>query len=99
MKSRDRTFNISRRLVLKKGMLVVAGVAVAGTLLRSPGAAAAGKASKSTMMYMDKPHGNQDCSNCIHFVPGAKKSADGTCTVVEGSISPHGWCVAYGPKS
>jgi len=105
MKNRDRTFNVSRRLILKKGVIAVAGVAGAGALLRSSVVTAAaeattsGKASKSGMMYQDKPHGDQDCSNCIHFIPGATKSADGACTVVDGSISPQAWCIAYAPKN
>lgn len=98
MKSTNSKFDASRRSVLKSGMTLATGIVTAGTLLRSSPARAA-KAPKTTMMYQDKPHGDQKCSNCIHFVPGPKPSADGTCLVVEGSISPEGWCVVYAPKS
>jgi hypothetical protein len=31
-------------------------------------------------------------------VPGANASAQGTCKVVDGPISPKGWCIAYAKK-
>lgn len=98
MKSKEGKFDASRRSALRSGAALIAGVAAAGALLRSPEAQAS-KAPKATMMYQDKPHGNQRCDNCIHFVPGKTPTADGTCAVVEGRISPHGWCVAYAPKA
>jgi hypothetical protein len=60
---------------------------------------AAASGAKSTMMYRNKPHKNLDWSNCIHFISGTTKSVDGTCTVVDGSISPQGWCIVYVQKS
>lgn len=98
MTSRERKFDAGRRSALRTGAALVAGVASAGALLRSAPARAA-KAPKATMMYQDKPHGEQRCDNCIHFVAGKTPTANGTCAVVEGSISPHGWCVAYAPKA
>jgi hypothetical protein len=35
------------------------------------------------------------------FVQGAigtSASAEGTCKIVAGAISPHGWCIAYSKK-
>lgn len=98
MKRHDPKFDASRRSILKSGVALAAGIAAGGALLNSPRAMAA-KAPKAAMMYQDKPHGKQECSNCIHFVPGDKPSADGTCTVVDGNISPQGWCVVYAPKA
>jgi hypothetical protein len=51
------------------------------------------------MKYQDKPNGDQQCNNCQFFVPGKKSQDNGTCQVVEGSISPQGWCTAYSKKS
>ncbi len=82
---------ISRRTVLK-GVAAVAGVALASVFT---GRAHAEKASKAAMKYQDKPNGDQKCSNCKFFVPGKTPAAEGTCQVVEGSISPQGWCTAY----
>lgn len=94
----DKRFNPARRAIIKKGVAVAAGVVATGVLLNTRQAHAA-KASKSAMMYMDKPHGKQQCSGCVQFIPGKTATADGTCQVVAGSISPHGWCVAFTPKS
>lgn len=34
----------------------------------------------------------------MQFIPG-ESSANGTCKIVEGSISPKGWCMNFTPKS
>lgn len=98
MKDREEAVNASRRSFFKKGAAVTVGALTTGALLKTQQAKAA-KASKSAMMYQDKPHGNQDCAHCVHYVPGSSPKADGTCTIVAGSISPHGWCVAFAPTS
>ena len=47
------------------------------------------KASQASVQYQNQPKGEQKCSNCIHFVgPNA-------CKVVEGEISPEGWCAIW----
>lgn len=93
----DKSFNASRRLVMKRGVGMAATVLAAGVLLKSRVAEAA-KAAKSEMGYQNKPLGKAQCSSCVHFAPGPKPSANGTCNVVAGSISPHGWCVAFTHK-
>lgn len=60
--------------------------------------AEAGKVSKAAMAYRNSPHDGHSCSGCIYFRPGASASASGTCAVVAGSISPHGYCIAFTPK-
>ncbi len=87
----DLNRKISRRTLLK-GAAVAMGLALASTLT---GKARAAKSSKASMKYQDKPNGDQKCSNCKFFVPGKTPTAEGTCQVVEGSISPQGWCTAY----
>ena len=47
------------------------------------------------MKYQDQPNNGQRCDACLQFVPGA----NGTCKVVEGPISPGGWCIAFAKKS
>ncbi len=86
---------ISRRTLLK-GAVVVTGVALVSAFT---GKARAAKSSKAAMKYQDKPNGDQMCSSCRFFIPGKTPTANGTCQVVEGSISPHGWCTAYNKKS
>lgn len=89
----DRRKQLSRRAVLKGGVVLLAGLAAIPVV-----AAEAGKAPKAAMQYQDKPKGDQQCSNCSHFIPGSSPTAMGQCTVVAGDISPHGWCVAYAKK-
>ncbi|SDG83282.1 high-potential iron-sulfur protein [Nitrosomonas sp. Nm132] len=59
----------------------------------------AAKASKEAMQYRNNPNGKEKCSNCMQFIPGKTPEVSGECKVVEGSISPEGWCNAYAPKS
>lgn len=60
----------------------------------APEAPAAGtpqpaKVSQASVQYQDQPHGAQKCANCIQFIqPNA-------CKVVEGVISPEGWCALW----
>lgn len=92
--------NASRRALLKNGvMLAAVGAAASAGLLGVSPAKAQSKASQATMMYQDKPHGSDACSNCIHYVAGKNPKSNGACTVVDGSISPSGWCVAFAAKS
>jgi len=99
MKKHTVEFDIRRRALLKGGMAVAAIGAVAATgLLTSAPARAQAKASKATMMYQSTPHGKDACANCIHFAPGKTPKSGGNCNVVEGSISPSAWCVAYAAK-
>ena len=54
--------------------------------------ARAQKASKADMKYQDTPKGDQKCSNCQYIV------GTNACGIVEGTISPEGWCVAWNKK-
>lgn len=85
----------SRRELIKF-MVLGATIPFMGGLINK---AEAAKASKALMKYQDKPNGNEKCSNCIQFIPGKTPEANGECKVVEGSISPQGWCTAYAPES
>jgi len=89
----DQRKQLSRRSVLK-GAALLAGIAVIPVV-----AEAAGSVSKAAMQYQDHPKGEQECSNCLQFIPGKSAAAMGECKVVAGEISPKGWCVAYVKKS
>lgn len=93
----DGNPKLSRRSVLK-GVALLAGIALAGRMGASREALAQQKASKTTMKYQDTPSGNRQCSNCSQFVPGKSATADGTCKVVEGAVSPRGYCIAWVAK-
>jgi len=77
----------SRRTVLR-------GLVAAGCALCLPrlGHAEAGKLSQVQAQYQDKPKGDQKCANCMHFV------APNSCKVVDGTISPDGWCTLWVKK-
>lgn len=76
----------SRRPVLK----AIASLAVAATLpALTRQAAAQAKASKAALQYQGRPKNGLRCSTCVQFVP------PGQCKIVEGSIDPDGWCMAY----
>lgn len=50
-------------------------------------APAASKATQASVQYQGQPKNDQMCSQCRNFIAETK-----TCKVVEGSISPDGWC-------
>ncbi len=79
------------------GKLVVLP-ALAGMIATMTSVAQA-KGSKSQFKYQDKPNGNQKCSECSLFVSAKSGSDAASCKVVEGDISPSGWCTAYSPKA
>jgi len=80
-----------------KNAALVAGLAAAPWVARP--AIAQAKATKQAMQYQDQPKNSQKCADCLQFIPGPKQGASGTCKVVEGTISPDGWCAAYVKKS
>jgi len=77
---------------------ILAWIAAAPALAFCGRALAQAKATKAAMKYQDKPNGGNECDKCVQYVPGKSAKAPGTCKVVEGSISPKGWCMAFAPK-
>jgi hypothetical protein len=79
--------NPSRRTVLR-------GLLAAGCVLYIPRSSPAetGKVGKAQAQYQDQPKGDQNCANCTQFV------APNSCKLVEGSISPTGWCRLWAKK-
>jgi hypothetical protein len=85
------TFGSSRRAFIK-----TMGVVAAATC----GGAAAVKAqdfkpqdqkklTQAAARYQDRPKGNELCGSCPYFV------SPNSCVLVEGEISPTGWCPIY----
>lgn len=91
MRHRD---SISRREALGGIILLPA---LAG-FIASTQTVADAKVSQSVEHYRNKPNGSQKCSGCRFYQPGHPASANGTCSIVAGSISPNGWCQAYVAK-
>jgi len=51
------------------------------------------KVTKEAAKYQDSPHDANRCSECTFFV-----SKDSSCTIVEGTVSPDGWCTYFSKK-
>lgn len=81
----------SRRAVLRSGAVLTAA-AMTGGLMSRREALAQSKASKEAMNYQDKPSQDKQCSNCFNFIPS------NSCSIVEGTVSPNGYCIAWAKK-
>jgi len=92
--TRDAT-HVTRRTFLE-GAIVLPALAAA---LTGVAAADASKAPQAQMHYQSTPSGNMHCALCKFFIPGKDATSNGTCQIVDGSISPNGYCMAYSPKS
>jgi hypothetical protein len=94
--------DISRRTWLK-GATLLSAAAATPLILASTGAAA--KASKVAVHYRDHPNGMQMCHMCEYYTTSGGRSAgmcmgmmgSGACQLVQGKISPMGWCDLYAP--
>jgi hypothetical protein len=69
--------------------LAVAGIAGAMLRPRHTLAQSISKMSKAQAEYQDNPKGIQMCSTCSLF------EEPRGCKVVDGDISPNGWCKSY----
>lgn len=52
------------------------------------------KVSQASVQYQSQPKGDQKCSECLHFI-----AESNTCKLVEGQISPDGWCALWAQKT
>ncbi|MDZ7594677.1 MAG: hypothetical protein U0932_08505 [Thiobacillus sp.] len=57
-------------------------------------APAAAKVSQESVQYQAQPKDGQKCDGCLHFIAGSN-----ACTLVEGQISPDGWCILWAKKA
>ena len=53
--------------------------------------------------YQNHPNQGQMCGMCKSFIPGGRMGRSeateaATCKVVEGNISPMGWCMLYAAR-
>jgi hypothetical protein len=91
---KDSSNSMSRRKALS-GLIVLPAL---GMLFASTATIAEAKGSKAQFKYQSHPNGTHKCVGCRFFHAGKTGSADGTCTIVEGAISPNGWCTAFAAK-
>ena len=86
---------IKRAAFLEKAALLPVLAVVLDRAAQAQGA----KSSKEAMHYQTSPNSGMQCSGCKFFTPGGDANADGSCAIVDGNISPHGYCIAYSAKS
>src|SRR5262249_10876079 len=79
----------------RRRVVVLAPVALALLFAIGRSTPAAAKAAKSDFMYQDHAHDGKSCSQCKFFSPDKQNPDVGSCSIVEGSISSKGWCMAF----
>jgi hypothetical protein len=60
----------------------------------SPKADGSARVSKEQAKYQEQPNGDQKSGNCQQFI-----AESNTCKVVEGQVSPEGWCTLWVKKA
>ena len=86
MREPGKSTGMSRRIIL------IAAAAAAPLLVGTSRGEAAVKVSQFAVRYQPTPKGDQFCASCAHFVPPT------ACKLVEGNISPGGWCRLWAKK-
>ena len=51
------------------------------------------KYSKERVGYRDEPYQGRTCAKCVLY------AGHGECAIVEGEVSPNGWCVQWTPAT
>jgi hypothetical protein len=87
----DEQAKVSRRSLLRGALLLASGTLAAGVIQVKP--AFAQKTSKEAAKYQESPKDGQKCADCTFF------QAPQSCTVVDGAISPNGWCMIFSKKA
>jgi hypothetical protein len=80
------------RRVLLQGAAGAAGTAIILGVSTSS-APAAPKLSRQVVAYQDHPDGDKRCNKCAQFQP------PNACKIVEGPISPDGYCKFFVPST
>jgi high potential iron-sulfur protein len=81
--------HVSRRQLLQGVAMAAGGAAIVVAAVRPAEAKMAQKAAG----YQATPKDGQSCANCALF------KAPSSCTLVDGTVSPDGWCRFYSKKS
>jgi High potential iron-sulfur protein len=89
------SLDITRRTALARsgGWVVNAAVVLVAAQSRT---AIAGKATKADFFYQDKPKDGKSCATCRLYA--VTESGKGACAVIDGEVSPTGWCLAHSPR-
>ncbi len=85
---------LSRRNVLQCATVIAAGsaaIAMSATALAADAGTA--KVSQQAAAYQTSPKNGQRCTDCALFI------APASCKLVDGAISPAGWCKFFAKKT
>lgn len=85
----DAARDVSRRAVM---MTLALGLVAPATAALTVSAQAQAKRSKRDVMYQSQPNNNAACAGCQYF------RRPNQCRLVEGNISPNGWCNLFAPS-
>jgi hypothetical protein len=92
MRMAAKSQDLSRRGFFRRAAAYGIGAALLQEL-RPDRAAAQAKVAQTAVAYQDKPKGAQRCDGCSLF------QAPSGCKVVDGTISPQGWCSLFSAKT
>ena len=85
---------VSRRNVLQCATIIAGGAAaIAASATAFAADAPSGKMSQQAAAYQTSPKNGQRCTDCALYI------APASCKLVEGAISPAGWCKFFAKKS
>jgi anaerobic selenocysteine-containing dehydrogenase len=94
----DSSHDQSRRRFLKSMAIATGAAALPGLAFKEAFGASTSKTPKADVQYKNTPRNGQMCAHCMYFLPGRGKGPKGKCKLVQGAISPHGWCILYTQK-
>ena len=89
--TRANNFVPARRIFLKNMILAVATAGAGIGLSRA--FAQAKKIAQKVVKYQDTPRFKRKCDECKFWV-----AKDQSCEIVEGTVSPNGWCIRWTKK-
>jgi hypothetical protein len=84
--------HLSRRVLFQRVVIYAAGAATLHGLGLNRAVAQA-KVPQKTVAYQDKPKGTDRCDGCSNF------QAPNACKLVDGEVSPQGWCSLFTKKT
>ena len=77
-----------RKVVMTRRAMMKLGIAALAVGVTAESAAQQ-KIAQNLVQYQATPKNGQKCGDCLQF------EAPDKCKVVDGKISPNGWCVAF----
>jgi hypothetical protein len=93
----SNTRTVSRRAFIGNAALL-AGAAAAPALIASPAAHAQQKVPQASVQVPGQAQRESEMQQLSAVRPGSSPAANGSCKVVDGAISPNGYCAIWVAK-